>query len=240
MEPKAYLLKEFIEITGAGQDDLELWEKLKLIKPIGYTEEKVAFYSHETLKQVKDIQKLIDLGYQPEDIQKIIKKIGLPNKDKKPNNKLKKGQFLTVGQLAEKVDVSPRTLKHWEDKGILIADMRSEGGFRMYAEYYVYICKLILDLQLFGYSLDEIKTISDHFRDFIIIQEEITTFPKSDTAEKLKVMDDEIVRLLDKTGLLKQGIQRWEDLVKKKKKELSALKNQNLKREEPEVGADNA
>ncbi len=240
MEPKAYLLKEFIEITGAEQDDLELWEKLKLIKPIGFTEDKVAFYSHETLKQVKDIQKLLDLGYQPEDIQKIIKKIGLPNKDKKPNNKLKKDQFLTVGQLAEKVDVSPRTLKHWEDKGILIADMRSEGGFRMYAEYYVYICKLILDLQLFGYSLDEIKTISDHFRDFIVIQEEITTFPKSDTAERLDVMDDAIARLLDKTGLLKQGIQRWEDLLKKKKKELSALKNQNLKREEPNEGTDNA
>ena len=151
MNEKAYILDEFTKTAGIKKEDLELWEKLKLLKPIGFTEDKIPFYTHETLEKVAHIKKLIDLGYQPEEIQKIIKKIGLPQKSVEKPQKAKITQYLTVGSLAEKVNISPRTIKHWEDKGILEPDMRSEGGFRMYSEYYVFLCQLIKDLQLFEY-----------------------------------------------------------------------------------------
>ena len=45
----------------------------------------------------------------------------------------KNNSYLTVGNLADKIGVSPRTIKHWEDKGIIEPDMRSDGGFRLYS-----------------------------------------------------------------------------------------------------------
>ncbi|HPG39642.1 MAG TPA: MerR family transcriptional regulator [bacterium] len=229
MNQIAYVLDEFLQKTGIDKSTLELWEKLKLLKPVGFTEDKIPFYSHATLEQVAHIKKLVELGYGPEEIQKIIRKIGLPHKSEEAK-KDKSTNFLTVGTLAEKVQVSPRTIKHWEDKGIIDADMRSEGGFRMYSEHYIYLCQLIQDLQLFGYSLDEIKTISDYFRDFIKLQSNIESASAEETAQKLQAMSHEIALLLEKTNQLKAGIQRWEDLLKKKKKELTALKSQNQKR----------
>jgi len=230
MNQTAYVLEEFLQKAGIDKSALELWEKLKLLKPVGFTEDKLPFYSHATLEQVAHIKKLVELGYDAEEIQKIIRKIGLPHKNAEDLKKDKSARFLTVGALAEKVQVSPRTIKHWEDKGIIDADMRSEGGFRMYSEQYIYLCQLIQDLQLFGYSLDEIKTISDYFRDFIKIQSSIASTSAEETAQKLEDMSREIGLLLDKTNQLKAGIQRWEDLLKKKKKELAALQSQNQKR----------
>ena len=232
MKKQVFMHDEFLEKTGATVQDLEQWEKLKLIKPIGYTEDKVAYYSETAIQQVADIRKLLDLGYQPEDIQKIIKKIGLPNRNNKTAGKEKEDSYLTVGQLAEQADISPRTIKHWEDKGILEADMRSEGGFRMYSKQYIYLCKLIKDLQLFGYSLDEIKTISDHFRDFVRLQQDINIFDPAETSSKLNSMTEAIAAVLDKTAQFKEGVQRWEDLLRKKKKELNTLITQNQKRED--------
>jgi len=230
MNQIAYVLEEFLQKAGINKSDLELWEKLKLLKPVGFTDDKIPFYSHTTLVQVAHIKKLVELGYGPEEIQKIIRKIGLPHKNDDNTKKDKSARFLTVGALAEKVQVSPRTIKHWEDKGIIDADMRSEGGFRMYSEHYIYLCQLIQDLQLFGYSLDEIKTISDYFRDFIKLQSNIESASAEETSQKLEAMTQEISLLLEKTNQLKAGIQRWEDLLKKKKKELAALKSQNRKR----------
>lgn len=230
MNQTAYVLEEFLQKAGIDKSTLELWEKLKLLKPVGFTEDKNPFYSHTSLEQVAHIKKLVELGYGPEEIQKIIRKIGLPKKSAAEAKKEKSTRFLTVGALADKVQVSPRTIKHWEDKGIIDADMRSEGGFRMYSEHYVYLCQLIQDLQLFGYSLDEIKTISDYFRDFIKLQSNLESASAQEITQKLEDMTHEIALLLEKTNQLKAGIQRWEDLLKKKKKELAALKSQNQKR----------
>ncbi len=108
--------------------------------------------------------------------------------------------------------------------------MRSEGGFRLYAENYVFFCSLILDLQNFNYTLDEIKVISDYFRDFLNFQYHPELFPKEKIAVESEQMDMEIVRLFDKMGKLKEGIERWEKLLKNKKKEIDQIKTKNAKR----------
>src|SRR4030066_336204 len=90
-----------------------------------------------------------------------------------------KDHFLTVGNLAERSGVSPRTIKHWEDKGIIEPDMRTEGGFRLYSESYVFLCQLIRDLQLFGYTLEEVKVVSDEVRDFMSFEDDLASFPQA-------------------------------------------------------------
>jgi DNA-binding transcriptional MerR regulator len=108
--------------------------------------------------------------------------------------------------------------------------MRSEGGFRLYSEGYVYLCELIKDLQLFGYSLEEIKAISDLFRDFLALSQSLTAFSSAEAASKLLSMTEHIQSFEDKMALFKAGMERWENLLKKKKREISGLKGQIKKR----------
>ena len=221
---------EFMEQTGIAVERLKEWEELKMVVPAGFTDDQVPFYYEDSLEKVQHIKQLTDLGYGLADIQKIIKKVGLPKVSAGKNEDTNHKNYLTVGSLAEQVGVSTRTIKHWEDKGIIEPDTRSSGGFRFYGEHYVYLCKLIRDLQLFGYTLDEIKMVSDLFRDFLAIQENLEVYPGEENSAKLTSMLQGIETLFKKMDQFKEGIQRWESLVKKKKKEILTLKNQNKKR----------
>ncbi len=225
MAKRIFTLDEFLQQAGISEETLGQWEKMKMLSPAGTTDGDVPFYSDEQLDVAARIQQLNGLGYDLAAVQKIIKKVGLPKSGGKQPNASSLQKFLTVGSLGEQVGVSPRTIKHWEDKGIIEPDTRSDGGFRLYAEHYVFFCKLIKDLQLFGYSLDEIKMISDLFRDFLSIQDNLDVYAAAETEQKMDVMLAEIEALFAKIGLFKEGIERWESLVKKKKKEIVSLKN---------------
>jgi DNA-binding transcriptional MerR regulator len=222
--------EELLSRTGVSEGILGRWIKEKLVRPAGFTDDRTPLFSEETVARLENILRLQELGYGLDEIQKIIRKIGLPRTQQKhpENNDL--DQYLTVGNLAEGAGVSPRTIKHWEDKGIIEPDMRSEGGFRLYSKGYVHLCKLIQDLQLFGYTLEEIKTISDYFRDFLAFQERLESFDKNEVAPKLEAMLDGIETLYDKMKLFRDGMERWENLMKKKKKEILNLKAKNQKR----------
>ena len=215
--------------TGVTAEQLEQWQSYKLLQPIGYTDDKEAVYSHALLEQIEQIKQLLDMGYELADIQKIIRKIGLPQADQKPA-KATDSSFLTVGTLAQRVDASPRTLKYWETIGIIEPDMRSEGGFRLYGEHWVYLCQLIKDLQLFDYSLEEIKQISDYFREYIRLQNNLESAGKTGAAAQMQAWLREIDALFEKIDQYKQGIQRWEELLKRKRKEIIQLQSQNQKR----------
>jgi DNA-binding transcriptional MerR regulator len=231
MNKDIFTRDEFLAKLSLEESFLRDWERAKLLKPAGYTNGRIPLYSEETSERIGTIRRLAELGYEIEEIQKILKKVGLPKKVERKRKPEGSTQYLTVGDLAERVGLSPRTIKHWEDKGIIEPDMRSEGGFRLYSGAYVYLCELVRDLQLFGYSLEEIKEASDYFRYFLALQENPDAFPKAEVASKLDAMLTEIKVLFDKMGLLQKGIKRWEDLVKKKKKEILELKNRNQKRD---------
>jgi len=221
---------ELIAHLNSDKKKFAEWEKLKLFKPDGFTADRTPFYLDSTIEKVAQIKRLQDLGYSMQDIQRIIKKVGLPRKETGTNEKTGLNEFLTVGELADHVGVSSRAIKHWEDKGIIKPDMRSGGGFRLYSKDYVYLCKLIKDLQLFGYSLEEIKEVSDQFRDFIAIRKNLKGFPKEENAQKLKRMLEKIEELFEKMALLEEGIERWRHLLKRERKKIVGLRNQNQKR----------
>ena len=230
MDKAVFAQDEFLAKAGIAPEALAEWTKWKLIRPAGYADDKSPLFSEDAVERAAHIVKLKDLGYGLEEIQKIVKKVGLPLKEAGRKKKADKDRFLTVGDLAERSGVSPRTIKHWEDKGIIEPDMRTEGGFRLYPDGYVYLCKLILDLQLFGYTLEEIKAISDYFRDFLAIEADLESRPKPEVEARLETMLKEVQMLFDKMKLLEQGIDRWEDLLKKKRKDILSLRAKNAKR----------
>jgi DNA-binding transcriptional MerR regulator len=232
--------KDLAQKAGLPEVTIAGWIKDKLLRPAGFADDQTPLFPVSVVDRVVHIQKLADLGYRPEEIQKIIKKVGLPQDRDGRKEVAEKDRFLTVGNLAERSGVSPRTIKHWEDKGIIEPDMRTEGGFRLYSGSYVFICELVRDLQLFGYTLEEIKAVSDDVRTLLAVQDDLDAFPKAEVEANLDAMLKAIQALFDKMGLLEEGVERWQDLLKKKKKDIQGLKARNQKRGTAAKGGDHA
>jgi DNA-binding transcriptional MerR regulator len=66
--------------------------------------------------------------------------------------------YLQIGEVAERTGVTQRTLRFYEEKGLLRPPSRMEGGFRLYSEDDVKRVQRIRKMQdLLGISLAEIK-----------------------------------------------------------------------------------
>ena len=66
--------------------------------------------------------------------------------------------YLQIGEVAERTGVTQRTLRFYEEKGLLKPPTRMEGGFRLYSEADILRVERIKRLQqLLGFSLAEIK-----------------------------------------------------------------------------------
>jgi DNA-binding transcriptional MerR regulator len=232
MKKTIFVRDELMEDARVTAKTLKEWEGLQLLKPDGFTKDQTPFYSKKTLERIKHIKGLLELGYGIKDIHKIIKGVGIPKVFDAQNKKAVLNKFLTVGDLANRVGLSSRAIKHWENKGIIEPDMRSKGGFRLYSEIYIYLCNLIKDLQLFGYTLEEIKEISDLFRYFLAIKNDLNAYSKEENTETINKMLEHIQALFDRMKLMREGMERWEDLLKSKRKEVMGFKNRNQKRTE--------
>lgn len=65
--------------------------------------------------------------------------------------------FLTVGEAAEKMGVTVRTLQYYDRQGLLTPSALSEGGRRLYTHKDIVKLHQILSLKHLGFSLDDIK-----------------------------------------------------------------------------------
>ncbi|WP_052207050.1 MerR family transcriptional regulator [Sinomonas humi] len=64
-----------------------------------------------------------------------------------------------IGELAERTGLSLRTIRHYDEVGLLPARMRTQGGFRVYEEDDVERLQLIKRMKPMGYSLEEMAEI---------------------------------------------------------------------------------
>lgn len=68
------------------------------------------------------------------------------------------GAYLQIGEVAERTNVTQRTLRFYEEKGLLKPPSRMDGGFRLYSEEDVERVERIKQLKkLLGISLAEIR-----------------------------------------------------------------------------------
>jgi MerR family transcriptional regulator, repressor of the yfmOP operon len=66
--------------------------------------------------------------------------------------------YLQIGEVAERTGVTQRTLRFYEEKGLLKPPSRLEGGFRLYSEGDIDRVEQIKRLQtLLGFTLADIK-----------------------------------------------------------------------------------
>lgn len=66
-----------------------------------------------------------------------------------------------IGELAERTGLSLRTLRHYDDIGLLTPSARTEGGFRLYTAEDESRLLLIRRMKPLGYSLESMGELLD-------------------------------------------------------------------------------
>jgi len=91
--------------------------------------------------------------------------------------------YLQIGEVAERTGVTQRTLRFYEEKGLLKPPTRMEGGFRLYSEADIQRLERIRHLQqLLGFPLAEIKEIVE--ADEVKMQIRAEYNPEAEVSEK--------------------------------------------------------
>jgi DNA-binding transcriptional MerR regulator len=68
--------------------------------------------------------------------------------------------LMQIGEIAERTGLTPRTLRYWEEIGLLPPAERMEGGFRLYSTADLERLTRIVQLKkLLGFSLSEIRRV---------------------------------------------------------------------------------
>ncbi len=68
---------------------------------------------------------------------------------------------MRIGDLARKAGTTMRTIRYYEQRGLIAPVMRTKGGFRLYAEQDVRRLRLIKQLQLLDLPLAQVKVLLD-------------------------------------------------------------------------------
>ena len=99
-----------------------------------------------------------------------------------------------IGQVAQRTGLTQRTLRFYEEKGLLTPADRMEGGFRLYSDADIGRVELIKQLQgLLGFTLAEIKEMVE--AEELRAQIRATRRPDRDLPERRQRVEQVIVAL---------------------------------------------
>ncbi|MCP4136450.1 MAG: MerR family transcriptional regulator [bacterium] len=133
-----------------------------------------------------------------------------PKKDKKSDDK-NSNDYLPIGEIAKKLDMSQRTIRYYEEIGLLNSVRRIEGGKRVYTNEDYTRLRLIKRLKIMGLTLSEMQEL-----------EAIWSIQKSNEKmlkRLLELLDGHLIRLDDRISdlkILRNEISEYEDRIKSK------------------------
>jgi MerR family transcriptional regulator, copper efflux regulator len=73
-------------------------------------------------------------------------------------------RLMQIGEIAERSGLSLRTLRHYDEIGLLTPSERSEGGFRLYTEEDFARLMVIRRMKPLEYSLEDMQGVMDLLR----------------------------------------------------------------------------
>jgi MerR family transcriptional regulator, copper efflux regulator len=67
--------------------------------------------------------------------------------------------LVQIGQVAERTGLSLRTIRFYEESGLVVPTSRSEGGFRLYSADDVARLEVVKRMKPLGFSLEEMREL---------------------------------------------------------------------------------
>ena len=71
-------------------------------------------------------------------------------------------ETMQIGKLADRTGMSIRSLRHYDEIGLLVPSARTEGGFRLYTFFDDLLLLLIRRMKPLGYSLEQMRELLIH------------------------------------------------------------------------------
>ncbi|WP_186357127.1 MerR family transcriptional regulator [Streptomyces sp. SLBN-118] len=68
-------------------------------------------------------------------------------------------EHMQIGEVAARTELSLRTIRHYEETGLVIPSARSQGGFRLYTEADVARLMVIRRMKPLGFTLEEMRAL---------------------------------------------------------------------------------
>lgn len=68
---------------------------------------------------------------------------------------------MQIGEVATRTELSLRTIRHYEEAGLVIPSARSQGGFRLYTETDVARLMVIRRMKPLGFTLEQMRDLLD-------------------------------------------------------------------------------
>ncbi|MDN5745359.1 MAG: MerR family transcriptional regulator [Nocardioidaceae bacterium] len=115
-------------------------------------------------------------------------------------------ELMQIGEIADRSGLSLRTLRHYDDIGLLAPSARSEGGFRLYTEDDLARLMVIRRMKPLGYSLEDMHQVMQLLRaDTVAEARWSEVFAEAqrrrrELAEKVQMADEFLQLLADRTG----------------------------------------
>ena len=119
--------------------------------------------------------------------------------------------YLQIGEVAERTGVTQRTLRFYEEKGLLRPPTRMDGGFRLYSEDDVTRVEHIRRLQnLLGVTLAEIKEMVD--AEEVLRELKAQYRPEADVSEKRRQLRKAIDVVTRQHGIVSQKAEQMSEM----------------------------
>lgn len=138
---------------------------------------------------------------------------------------------LQIGEVAKRVDLSIRTIRHWEEMGLVTPSARSAGGFRLYSEDDVARIRLLRFMKPLDLSLEEMLALmrirerlaaatpdeSDRIQALVWPRTSTAGTERTGLAAQLATLVDQAERRLEK---LRAQVDEVEDFVGRLRREV--------------------
>ncbi|MFD3851902.1 MerR family transcriptional regulator [Streptomyces microflavus] len=70
-------------------------------------------------------------------------------------------KHMQIGEVAARTELSLRTIRHYEETGLVNPSARSQGGFRLYTETDIARLMVIRRMKPLGFTLDQMRDLLD-------------------------------------------------------------------------------
>jgi len=67
--------------------------------------------------------------------------------------------LLQIGAAAERVGLSLRTVRYWDEVGLVRPSARTDGGFRLYSEVDIEMLRVVMSMKPLGLTLEEMAEL---------------------------------------------------------------------------------
>jgi len=119
-------------------------------------------------------------------------------------------RMLQIGEVADRVGLSLRTVRYYEEMGLIEPETRTDGGFRLYTEEHVERLALIRRMKPLGLSVQDM-------RDLLDTRDALASDPTDEAARARLAAYAQ--RVADRCAALREQLTQGEELVAQLRRE---------------------